>query len=110
MAKNYVQPGNNIDFTTAGDVNSGDVIVAGNFIGIAANTTVGANKVNVLILEGVWTMAKTSAAITQGAKVYWNAAGKTISTTNTDPFIGYAAQAGDLNAATVQVKLWHQGS
>lgn len=93
MAKNYFQPGEHIDFTTAGDVASGDVIIAGNLVGIAANTTIGAGQVNVMSIKGVFKIAKAVGAITQGAKVYWSAANKTVSTTNTDVFIGYASAA-----------------
>lgn len=110
MAKNYFAPGENIEFTTAGDVTSGDVIVAGNLVGIAANTTVGAGKVNVMTIKGVWKVAKAVGALTQGAKVYWSAGNQTVSTTNTDTFMGYAAAAAGSADAIAYVLLARPGS
>ncbi len=109
MAKNYFQPGDNIDFVTAGNVTSGDVIVAGNLVGIAANTTIGAAQVNVFTIEGVWKIAKAAPlAITQGAKVYWSASNGNVSTTNTDVFMGYASAAA-LSADTICYVLLARG-
>lgn len=91
MAKNYFAPGNEMEFTTAGNVASGDVVAFGSILGIAANTTTGAGKVNVVSLNGVWKIAKAAPlVINHGDKLYWDSSAKTVSKTNTDPFIGYA--------------------
>lgn len=110
MARNFVQPGGNVDFVTAGDVVSGDVIIAGNLVGIAANSSVGAGKGNVFTIDGVFKMAKAVGALTQGAKVYWSAANKNVSTTNSDVFIGYAFSAALSADATVPVLLARGGA
>jgi predicted RecA/RadA family phage recombinase len=77
MATNYVQEGNTIQYTAGADISSGDVVVIGSngdaIIGVAlvdiANGSTGS-----VAIEGVFTVAKVSAAvIAQGEYVVWDA-------------------------------------
>lgn len=72
--KNFVARGDTVEITASGDIKSGDVVVAGAMIGIAAGDI--ANGENGLInLTGVYDIPKAaSQAWTVGAAVYWDAA------------------------------------
>lgn len=110
MSKNYIQPGDIIDWTnnSGGAVVSGAPVVIGKQqMGIAlvdiASTAIGS-----VATEGVFSLPKNTAqAITQGQRVFWNAAtGKVdnIATINAY-FIGYAVLAQGTSDATVNVDL-----
>lgn len=80
MAKNYVQPGDSITWNngTGSAVSSGDVVVIGNTIGIAAGDIANGADGTVLT-DGVFSgVPKVSAAVfAQGEKLIWDSsAGK----------------------------------
>lgn len=72
MAKNYIQPGEVIDYTAGADIATGDVVVVGNLIGVAitdiANGAVGPAKIT-----GVFELPKVpTAVIGAGETVNWD--------------------------------------
>lgn len=70
--KNFVQPGKMIDVTATAAVSSGDVVVVGDMIGVASVDAAIGEKF-ALAVWGVFEVAKEAAAISEGAKVYWDA-------------------------------------
>lgn len=109
MADSYKQPGDVITWTnsTGSAVASGDVVQVGHQqLGVAlvdiASTAAGA-----VALEGVFSLTKTTGAITQGAKVWWDAVnGYCVNApTLTAFFVGYAALAAGSSDTTVSVSL-----
>lgn len=86
-------------------IESGQGVVVGAIVGVALNPGVATDEIQ-LALEGVFTLGKAAGAISQGAKVYWDAANKVVTTTASgNTFAGYAFAAA-LNAdATVNVVL-----
>lgn len=78
--KNYVESGKSISITTAGAKTSGEPIVIGALVGIPA-ATVAANVNVVCMLEGVYTLPKTTGtAWALGQKLYWDATNKKCTT------------------------------
>jgi len=63
-----------IDYTPASAVTGGDVVVLNGIVGIAV-TDIAANEQGSLAVEGIFKVPKTTAAITRGLPVYWNATG-----------------------------------
>ncbi|HMQ91511.1 MAG TPA: DUF2190 family protein [Amaricoccus sp.] len=103
MAKNFIQNGNIITMTAAGDVASGDVVFAG-ALGAAAT----GEKLDVA-LEGVFRVAKVAAdALAVGGAVYWDA-GASLATSDDDsganPLLGHAFEAAGNPSATVALRL-----
>ena len=109
MAQNFVQKGEVIPFTVPASttIASGDGVVVGAMFGVALNPGVAADQIQVA-LEGVFTLAKGSGAISVGAKVYWDAANKVITTTASgNTFAGYAyaaALSGDTQLNVILAK------
>lgn len=114
MAKNYIQDGKVINFTAGADVESGQVVVVGSIVGIAA-ADVANGSTGSLIVEGVVEIPAATAAITVGAPVYWDADGDPVggtagsgaatATATDNTLIGYAVAAKGSTGATVKVKL-----
>lgn len=103
--KNYVQPGEVADITPSADVASGDVVVIGARIAIAA-TAIKANQTGSGSVVGVHKLPKATGAIGQFALVYWDATAKKITTTSSgNTLAGYAFQAAQSADATVPVKI-----
>lgn len=92
--KNYIQPGDSVTVPAPYDVNSGDLVVVGDLFG-AAQFSAKAGEGVEIATKGVFELPKVSAqAWTVGAKVYYVAADKNISTTATgNTFIGHATEA-----------------
>jgi predicted RecA/RadA family phage recombinase len=110
MAKNYIKPGDVIDWknSTGAAVASGAPVVIGNqqmgiaLVDIANAATGSAAK------EGVFSLSKnTSNAVVQGQKLWWDAtAGEVVNAPAINTyFIGYADQAELAATATVLVDL-----
>ena len=71
--KNYVSPGSNLTIPAPADVESGDVVIAGDLIGVAQFDAAEGDDV-VIVTEGQFELPKVGAqAWTLGAKVYWDA-------------------------------------
>lgn len=105
MAQNLIQDGDVMPVVLSGTVTSGSAIVVGDTVGVALNSGVSGETIQVAIC-GVYELPKASGAISQGAVLYWDAANSNLTTTaSTHKKAGIAfldAASGD---ATVQLKL-----
>lgn len=92
--KNYIQPGDSITVPAPADVKSGDLVVVGDLFGVAQFSAASGDPVEIST-KGVFGLPKVSAqAWSVGAKVYYVAADKNVSTTATgNTFIGHATEA-----------------
>lgn len=92
--KNYIQPGDSVTVPAPADVKSGDLVVVGDLFGVAQCSAKAGEDVEIAT-KGVFGLPKVSAqAWSVGAKVYYVAADKNISTTATgNTFIGHATEA-----------------
>lgn len=109
MANSYKQDGDVITWTnsTGSAVASGDVVQVGyQQLGVAL-VDIAASAAGAVALDGVFALTKTTGAITQGAKVWWDAVNKYCvnAPTLTSWFVGYAALAAGSSDTTVSVSL-----
>lgn len=106
MATNYIQEGKALNYTPSGaDVSSGDFLVIG-AIGAVAKTDIADGKTGAVHICGVFSVAKASGAITQGAKLYWNSTNSNLTTTASgNTLVGVAAAAAASGDATVPLLL-----
>lgn len=106
MAKNWIQPGDTITIPAPAAVASGEPVIAGDIIGIAAGAAASGQPVDVNT-SGVWDLSKVSAnAFALGAKVYWDATAKlATSTASGNTLIGVAVAAAGASTAAVRVRL-----
>lgn len=104
--KNFVQRGENLTIPAPADVKSGEVVIAGAIVGIAAGDAVSGADVDV-VTEGVFTLPKVSAlAIALGDVVYFDAATDLVNKTSSgNTKLGHAVAAAANPSATVAVKL-----
>ncbi|MGR3464083.1 DUF2190 family protein [Limimaricola sp.] len=103
--RNFIQPGNSITVPAPAAVFSGQGVIVGALFGVAATDAVTGEDVAISTM-GVFELPKASGAIAVGAKVYWIAADKTVTTTATgNTLIGAAIEAAATGAATVRVRL-----
>ncbi|OFZ54972.1 MAG: hypothetical protein A2428_03100 [Bdellovibrionales bacterium RIFOXYC1_FULL_54_43] len=110
--KNYVQPGDVIEFTAGADYLSGDPVVIGEMVGICtgdvANTTVGR-----AILSGVFQVVKAAGATwSKGQKLFWDKTNKNFTPTassDADLLAGYAFESALLAATVGYIKLMGPG-
>ncbi len=110
----FVQDGKSVNYTPSVAVAAGDVVVQGSVVGIA-KTGIEADEYGALAVAGVFDVEKSTAAITAGAKIYWDADGSshggTVSngcadaTSTGDPVMGYAVEAAAISNTTVRVLL-----
>lgn len=101
--KNYVQRGDTLSLTAPATLLSGDVVVVGAFIGIAAHDAASGDNVETS-LNGVFTLAKAAVAISQGDTLYWVAGSSHVSkTASGNTLIGKATQAAASGDATITV-------
>jgi predicted RecA/RadA family phage recombinase len=108
MAKNYVQPGENLDLTApTGGVTSGVGVLIGRLLTIALGT-VAAGAAFLGRRCGVWDLAKTNAqAWAVGDKIYWDNTNKRADNVPTAGFrrIGVCVEAAANPTATGKVLL-----
>jgi len=102
MAKNYVKSGCILTVTAVAAVVSGEPVLVGSLFGIPM-TSAAIGEEFELKVDGVWTIAKTSANTpTQFANAYWNDTAKEVTTTasgNTKVGVfSYAYANGDAEA------------
>jgi predicted RecA/RadA family phage recombinase len=104
--KNHVQPGRTVTLPApAGGVTSGDGVLVGSIFGIASTTALAGEMVAITVTD-VWTLPKATGAITVGAKLYWDATNKVVTTTASgNSLIGAATSAALSGDATVPVRL-----
>ena len=103
--KNFIQPGDVLDYTATADVAAGAVVVMGARIGVVvadiANGQVGAVRV-----KGVVELPKVTTAVAQGAELYWDATNSRLTATATsNTLAGYAAAAAGSGTTTVALHL-----
>jgi predicted RecA/RadA family phage recombinase len=102
-----VAPGLRVDYTPSTDIALGAVVVQGDLVGIA-DRPLPANQLGSLAVQGIFSIAKATGAITAGAKVYWDAAISKVTTTATgNVYVGMAVKAVASGAAEVEVLLAH---
>lgn len=105
MATNYVQEGKALNYTAGADIKSGDFVLIGALGGVA-KTDIANGKSGAVHVKGVFSVAKASGAITQGAKLYWNSTNSNLTTTASgNTFVGVAAEAAASGDATVKLLL-----
>jgi predicted RecA/RadA family phage recombinase len=105
--KNRIQNGKVLDYVngTGTAILSGSLVIFGVLFGIAV-TDIAIGETGAVELQGVFELPKATGAITQGAKVYWDAtAGKITTTASTNTAIGAASEAALSGDATVKVLL-----
>ena len=104
--KNYVQPGNNLTVPSPAIVASGDVVVIGGLVGIAAGDAATGADLD-LVTEGVFTLPKVSAlAIAIGDLIYFDSSTDLVNKTSSgNTYIGKAVTAAANPSASVNVKL-----
>lgn len=104
MAKNYVQAGDVIDFTTAGSVVSGAVVEFADSIGVALAAAAGSGEVIAVALSGVYEVAKeTGVAFAVGDFLYWDASNDRLDKTNTNIPAGLCVEAAASGATVARV-------
>lgn len=89
--RNYIMPGEHVAITAAAAIASGDLVVAGDLVGVAqGDAEIGEDVV--IVRRGIFELPKTSAqAWTVGAKIYWDAGNAVCTTTaSTNKLIGCA--------------------
>lgn len=102
--KNFIQSGVNLTIPTASAVTSGNPVIAGSIIGIAAGDANAGGTVDV-VTAGVFELPKVAAnAFTVGAPVYWNGTLAT-STATGNTQIGVAIAGAGASTGAVRVRL-----
>jgi predicted RecA/RadA family phage recombinase len=91
MAKNFIQEGKVLDYTAAADITSGQFVLVG-AIGAVAITDIANGATGPVQITGVFSVPKAAGAVTQGAKLYWDAANSVLTTTASgNTVVGVAA-------------------
>ncbi len=105
MKARYVQRGDSIDYTPSADVAAGDVVILGDFAGVALRP-ITASTLGALQTAGAFEMEKVSGVMTAGTSLYWNTSVKKATTTaGSYKYIGKViADAADADT-TVLMKL-----
>ena len=106
MALVYVQAGNTITLAAPYDRTSGQGAQVGSLFGVALQTVLNTVE-GEFAVEGVWTLAKTSAqAWTRGQKIYWDNSNKRCDSDGTvGMLIGVATVVADNPSSTGTVRL-----
>lgn len=105
MAQNHIQRGDVMPVTLSGTVMSGSGLKVGSLIGVALNSGVSGETIQVQ-LEGVFELPKASGAISQGAALYWDDSAKNLTTTSSSNTpAGHAFAGAASGATTVQILL-----
>ena len=107
--KNFVARGDTLNWTntTGADVASGEAVLAGGILGVAAGDIADTEQ-GVLNLGGVYALPKVaSQAWTVGAKIYWTSGGNATTTATGNTLIGvaWAPVGSSADETTGQVRL-----
>lgn len=105
--KNFVRRGDVINYPNAsGDtITSGTLVLAGSFAGVAV-ADIADGDTGVLNLTGVYALPKAAGAVTQGAKLYYDATNKVLTTTASgNTLCAVATDAALTGDATVNAAL-----
>jgi predicted RecA/RadA family phage recombinase len=108
MAQNFLQDGDILDFTAAGNVTAGAGILIGTKLGVPLKSGVSGDVIPVK-MTGVFTFPKDTGASTNfnvGGIVYWNDTSKKVTGVSSgNTAIGYAFETAGTSAAVAKVKL-----
>jgi predicted RecA/RadA family phage recombinase len=103
--QNFIQVGDQLEVVAPAALASGEGVLIGALFGVAT-TAAAAGAPVVLRLVGVVTQPKATGAIAAGAKVYWDATNKRVTTTATgNSVIGHAARAALSADALAYIRL-----
>jgi predicted RecA/RadA family phage recombinase len=107
----FVQEGKSIDYIPLAAVTAGDVVVAGDLVGVA-KIDIAAGQLGALAVEGVFEVPKEAAAtdkeIAFGTKVYWNATDHRVEVTDgtgVHKYMGKTTKAALTTDTTTRVRL-----
>ena len=104
--RNFVQKGENLTIPAPAAIASGDVVIVGEIVGIAAGDAAEDEPCDVVTV-GVFSLDKVAAdAFAVGDAVYWDSANKlATSTASGNTKIGVAVKVAVSGSAAVEVKL-----
>lgn len=100
----YVQRGDNIDYTAADDIVYMQVIPLTARIGIALEA-IPKGETGTVTLTGAFRLPAASVAMTLGEKLYWDATAGNVTATQGDIVAGYATEAKAEAGTTVAVRI-----
>ena len=106
MAKNFIKPGNVIDYTAGANITSGSGVLVSQRLGVAL-TDIANGATGSVAVKGVFNLPKLSTdVIGQGDVLYWDAANSRLTSTATgNTLSGYAVNASGNGATTVDIAL-----
>jgi predicted RecA/RadA family phage recombinase len=110
MGAKYVQRGEAVDYTPVAAVQSGDVVVQGELLGVA-KLAIPAGKLGALAVTGIFEFPKATGggtALSAGAKVYWDVAeqvAKADAEVGANKYAGKTVKAAADADAVVRVRL-----
>jgi len=111
--KNYIQEGDCLNYTATADIDSGDMVVMTDLVGIAV-TDIAEDAVGAVCIKGVFEVTKkTTDVVTIGQKLYFETGAARLTTDADDGeaepaayvLAGYAAAPAGNTATKVQVRL-----
>ena len=101
----FIQDGLSIDYTPAGAIAAGEIVVLGKAC-FVAKTAIAASALGALAATGVFDVLKTDALeFDPGEAVYWNDSTNLATKTTTDIYMGVAVKAAAATDATVRTHL-----
>ena len=102
----FYQDGERIDIVQSGDIDSGDIVVIGELIGVQTNQIKKDEKGSVAV-SGVFQVVKKSAdTFTAGQKVYWdNTLKQATSTASGNTLMGLTVAQAGASDSNVLVKI-----
>lgn len=107
--RNYLQDGEVMPWTngTGSAVSAGGVVAVGLMAMAVAAVDIASTATGSVQMEGVFTLTKTTGAIVQGGKVWWDPVNLYVinAPTKNCYFLGYAFRAAASDATTVDVQL-----
>jgi predicted RecA/RadA family phage recombinase len=110
----YVERGETIDYTPGSDVAAGQVVIQGDFVGVAKQP-IAANAPGGLAVAGVFDVVKAAVTFGAGVAVFWDTDGNPVGGTagsgaattaaSGNKFMGFTVAAAGETAGTVRVSL-----
>jgi predicted RecA/RadA family phage recombinase len=105
VMKTFMQMGDVVTVTAPGAVKSGDLVIVGSLIGVAATNADTGEDVEISLV-GIFELPKvTHAGIDQGDPVYWAAPGNCTATGAGNVLIGVCTETAGSSAPKVRVRL-----
>ena len=103
--KNFVQPGNSLDFVAAADLVGGQALLKGSHFGVVAYDALTGEDA-VMDVVGVFDLPMAAVSPTQFAKAYWDDTAKLVTNVvGSNKLIGSFTLAGTSGDATINVRL-----